>query len=932
MTLRRSHSTMRSVPRTIGLIGARTTILSSPTEYLSSILSLISSAQHEITLSALYCGTGENEHKILAEIEKALSDERRPHLKCTFILDYSRTQRLPGKGEQKCSLQFLSPLLTKYGKRMKVLLYRMPQHFGLLNRFIPGQLSEILGVYHCKFCLFDQNVILTGANLSAEYLTNRQDRYMLVEQSDRQTQSDITLSQHALTTDNLESQPDLALFLQSFSRMIERHCYHVEYEYECGCGCQTASGSSREQCSNVNNTDNILRNSSGSSNSSSNSSGNSGGKSSGTSSSSSCNNSSSSTSGSSSSSSSSINSNDSSSGSSSSSGDGNRSNISSVNGHGSRTKNKHRSGLIIFEPQITDKSVLAAEILSLTENIVSDSQIHSNSNSNSNSQTHSDSNSQSQIHSNSHSTTPWMKPDITSNSGCKDLISDIASDSVSVRVDKSGSVNDSVVTTLRPLIQHYSCGIISESKYLLDLLFSSVLKNTEYPSPSSLASSPTSSSLSSTSSFSSSTATSSSSSVVSSSSFTSSSPSSSSSSSPSILETSLSPSSSPSSPSSFSPSSSFSCTSSSTSTFSTFTPDHWSKVVIASPYPSFLPSFTSFLLSISTQHRSKIKEIDDSKMHQIDVHNKLNQTDDHNKLHQNNEFAGSIRTQNSTKNITKNVTQNISDNIIEVEEENPVEMKFIISESRSHGFNNGGGLKKLIPKMHDYALQNILFESLNNIHVRELCTKSDRNNGSNKNSNSSNDNDSGSGSDKKNGFDKENGSDNERNLYDKRIRGTVGVDSNTLPIHLHSPMHSPMHSHTHPHAHDISYNNVSVCPYYRDDWTFHCKGIWLFKSKFTPMKNILQRNVPQNIPKNVPLAATYIGSSNFGERSCFRDFELGFVLHTNCPKLSTQLSEECSRLEEYSSGMSLDAKEYSLQMNGAEWYLPLLTRMLRTFL
>ena len=346
-------------------------------------------------------------------------------------------------------------------------------------------------------------------------------------------------------------------------------------------------------------------------------------------------------------------------------------------------------------------------------------------------------------------------------------------------------------------------------------------------------------------------------------------------------------------------------------------------------------------------------------MHQIDVHNEINKIDGDKKINKIDEFARSISTQNSTKNstrnntknITKNVTENVSDDIIEVKEENPIEMKFIISESRSHGFNNGGGLKKLIPKMHEYALQNVLFDSLNNTNnflVRELSTKSDtksdRNSGndnvsgSNRNSNSSND----SGSDS--GITKVNKSDNERNLYDKRVRGSVGIDCNTLPIHLHSPPHSPIHSHVHSsvhshthssvhssahsHVHDIPYNNVSVCPYYRDDWTFHCKGIWLFKSKFTPIKNILLRNIPQN----VPLAATYIGSSNFGERSCFRDFELGFVLHTNCPKLSTQLSEECSRLEEYSSGMSIGAKEYSLQRNGAEWYLPLLTRMLRTFL
>lgn len=36
-----------------------------------------------------------------------------------------------------------------------------------------GQLKEIFGVHHMKLHVFDNNVLITGANLSQDYFTNR---------------------------------------------------------------------------------------------------------------------------------------------------------------------------------------------------------------------------------------------------------------------------------------------------------------------------------------------------------------------------------------------------------------------------------------------------------------------------------------------------------------------------------------------------------------------------------------------------------------------------------------------------------------------------------------------------------------------------------------------------------------------------------------
>ena len=38
-------------------------------------------------------------------------------------------------------------------------------------------MSEVIGVCHLKAYVFDDNVVISGANLSTTYFTKRQDRY-----------------------------------------------------------------------------------------------------------------------------------------------------------------------------------------------------------------------------------------------------------------------------------------------------------------------------------------------------------------------------------------------------------------------------------------------------------------------------------------------------------------------------------------------------------------------------------------------------------------------------------------------------------------------------------------------------------------------------------------------------------------------------------
>lgn len=52
---------------------------------------------------------------------------------------------------------------------------------NLVTQFLPPRWNETLSVYHIKCYLFDNNVFISGANLSNDYFTTRIDRYVLFE-------------------------------------------------------------------------------------------------------------------------------------------------------------------------------------------------------------------------------------------------------------------------------------------------------------------------------------------------------------------------------------------------------------------------------------------------------------------------------------------------------------------------------------------------------------------------------------------------------------------------------------------------------------------------------------------------------------------------------------------------------------------------------
>ncbi|KAJ1915249.1 CDP-diacylglycerol--glycerol-3-phosphate 3-phosphatidyltransferase [Mycoemilia scoparia] len=102
-------------------------------------------------------------------------------LKLNILVDCLRGTRVDSKGNSTASL--LLPLIHKFGQdRVKISLYHTPELSGMKKKLVPPRWNEGVGIQHIKAYIFDNtSLIISGANLSTDYFTNRQDRYIEIK-------------------------------------------------------------------------------------------------------------------------------------------------------------------------------------------------------------------------------------------------------------------------------------------------------------------------------------------------------------------------------------------------------------------------------------------------------------------------------------------------------------------------------------------------------------------------------------------------------------------------------------------------------------------------------------------------------------------------------------------------------------------------------
>ncbi|KAI4131608.1 MAG: hypothetical protein LQ338_001122, partial [Usnochroma carphineum] len=145
-------------------------VLGGPKEFYESLKHKIRAARKRIYLSTLYIG--KTEHELISIIHEALAQA--PNLKVSILTDALRGTREDPK--PSCA-SLLSSLIIDFPNRVEVRMYHTPNLTGLRKRLIPKRINEGWGLQHIKLYGIDNEVILSGANLSSDYFTNRQDRY-----------------------------------------------------------------------------------------------------------------------------------------------------------------------------------------------------------------------------------------------------------------------------------------------------------------------------------------------------------------------------------------------------------------------------------------------------------------------------------------------------------------------------------------------------------------------------------------------------------------------------------------------------------------------------------------------------------------------------------------------------------------------------------
>ncbi|KAL7625741.1 CDP-diacylglycerol--glycerol-3-phosphate 3-phosphatidyltransferase [Parahypoxylon ruwenzoriense] len=158
--------------------GSQIQIIKTPSDFYETLKARIRNAKKRIFLSTLYIGKSEKE--LIATLRDAL--RANPELKLSILTDALRGTR---EAPNPSCASLLAPLITEFGpERVEIRMYHTPNLTGLRKKHIPKRINEGWGLQHMKLYGIDDEIILSGANLSNDYFTNRQDRYHIFSSSE----------------------------------------------------------------------------------------------------------------------------------------------------------------------------------------------------------------------------------------------------------------------------------------------------------------------------------------------------------------------------------------------------------------------------------------------------------------------------------------------------------------------------------------------------------------------------------------------------------------------------------------------------------------------------------------------------------------------------------------------------------------------------
>jgi len=159
-------------------------------------------------------------------------DSSRQELSIRILMDASRATR-PTRSTINGKMTSTAGMLrdTLVSPRANVALFHSPLLRGIMKRTLPPRLREILGVQHMKAFVFDDDVIITGANISNTYFSNRQDRAMIVRNAAKLADFNASM----IDTVSRFSYP-LKMQPQKSSGMTNAHSHHGKIDDDVALG------------------------------------------------------------------------------------------------------------------------------------------------------------------------------------------------------------------------------------------------------------------------------------------------------------------------------------------------------------------------------------------------------------------------------------------------------------------------------------------------------------------------------------------------------------------------------------------------------------------------------------------------------------------------------------------------------------------------
>lgn len=162
-----------------------------PEAFFSAVMGCVQLASRRLLVSALYIGSGEKERRMLQLLQQRA--RQKEELEVCLLLDFLRSTRpassggataslllpllQPSQGVGSCRVSFFCNPLTCSSSASG----RVRQLLDKVTRNVLGHRHrEALGTQHMKFVVSDDLLLLTGANLSADYFSTRTDRCICV--------------------------------------------------------------------------------------------------------------------------------------------------------------------------------------------------------------------------------------------------------------------------------------------------------------------------------------------------------------------------------------------------------------------------------------------------------------------------------------------------------------------------------------------------------------------------------------------------------------------------------------------------------------------------------------------------------------------------------------------------------------------------------